>query len=231
MSISKRSGLTTSFEPTCDPWRLLRKRWLPGPRRGIRLVVHGSSGGKIHPCFYELMKDVQNLRGMDVHLEAITSGSVPSSKDCSVWLVPLFLLPGQHVRHDIPSIRRRLRNEGITTNLLPFLGSWLDWLLILKNFIKREALCGVPALIHHPLRPGVSRRYLRFLEKQLHIPIVSWNDWKEYEISSNLKFSPIPYALTPNSIPEDLIDEGGISSLLEIDSLRLALIHFLSLLP
>jgi sirohydrochlorin ferrochelatase len=80
--------------------------------------------------------------------------------------VPLFLLPGGHVRRDLPAIaaawaaRRPLRR-------LPFLGAWPAWqgalAAELDELAARSTAGEAPGLLHHPLEGRLPARYLAHL--------------------------------------------------------------------
>ena len=143
--------LTPAFEASSDPWRLLQKWRTRSKPRAIRLLVHGSADGQIHKILVDVIKQIRESRNALVEVELLTSGTFTDSSADSLWLVPLFLLPGKHVRHDIPLVRQRLSGQGVTVNLLPFLGSWPSWLSILNDFLqKNESNVARPVLLHHP---------------------------------------------------------------------------------
>jgi hypothetical protein len=80
-------------------------------------------------------------------------------------LVPLFLLPGSHVRRDVPQIAARCRRRGPLRHL-PFLGSWPSWQGALADelaSLKAEAEEG-PWLLHHPLEGPLGAAFLAHLE-------------------------------------------------------------------
>ena len=92
---------------------MLRKTNLLVSQRQIRLVVHGALKGQIDPIFCSLAEELGKQRNYPVQIEALTSSVMPEPQSCSVWLVPLLLLPGHHVCRDLPRIRRRLQSQGI----------------------------------------------------------------------------------------------------------------------
>ena len=222
--------LNTTFLEDKDPWRIIQNKSF-NPPRDLRLIVHGSSKGKIHPIMNYLVQQVHSIRGSSVELEALTEVKSKDSNSSSVWLVPLFLLPGEHVRNDIPKIYKRLKSEGIQTTLLPFIGSWPQWLIILQHLIHLESNTGKPVLLHHPINRSIGSTYLDYLNKRLKIPIIPWTDWQKVEYKSVDKLSPIPYALAPNKKTKGLRTSDSISSLLEIDFFLLGLIKMLVCLP
>ena len=199
--------------------------------RDLRLVVHGSEGGKVHPIVNYLVKEVEQIRGSSVELEILTQGKFQLSKSSSIWLIPLLLLPGKHVCDDLPVIVERLRKQGVKTNLLPFLGSWPYWLSILENLIDLESNIATPILLHHPLNNGMGKIFLNSIRKRLDIPIIPWTEWHRYKDQSKNNLSPIPYSLSPNKNTEGLREHDSISSLLEVRCFLLALIKMLVELP
>ena len=230
---SKRedSFFNTTFQANLNPWPLLPKSNSDDSPKDIHLVVHGSSGGRIHDLVSLIASTVSKERGCRVHVQALTGAYPPKTSLKSVWLVPLFLLPGTHVRYDIPQIRDRLRKQAVEATLLPFLGSWNALHVSLRAFIKSKSDFAPFALIHHPLRPGIASRYLFSLKKRLQIPIISWDHWKEFQSTSKKKYYPIPFALTPNRNTTDLFPSNGASSLLEIQLFRSQIIRVLRALP
>tara|TARA_B100000902_G_C26717127_1_gene624780 strand:+ start:123 stop:539 length:417 start_codon:yes stop_codon:yes gene_type:complete len=107
-------------------------------KRDIRLIIHGSKNGFVHPIMDIIINQVQKRRGKLVELEVLTKNSDQTSSSKFIWLVPLFLLPGNHVRIDVPLIRNRLKNELINSKLTPYIGSWNNWIHILVEMIKVE---------------------------------------------------------------------------------------------
>ena len=107
-------------------------------KRDIRLIIHGSKNGFVHPIIDIIINEVQKRRGKLVELEVLTENTYQASTSNFIWLVPLFLLPGTHVRKDVPLVRNRLKNELINTKLTPYIGSWNSWINIIIEFIKEE---------------------------------------------------------------------------------------------
>ena len=202
------------------------------PSRDLRLVIHGSAGGEVHHLFKYLVRKVQNLRGTHVDLEVLTQENPKASSSSSILLIPLFLLPGKHVLNDIPKIFRRLSNQGIDTQLVPFLGSWPYWISILKYFVNLKSHNEKPILLHHPINSGEDgNSYLENLNRILKIPIISWTQWHEFSDNSDRTYTPIPFALAPNKNTKRLRKSDSISSLLEIDLFMFTLIKILSIIP
>ena len=202
------------------------------PLRDLRLVIHGSSGGEVHPLFKYLVRQVQHLRGTNVDLEVLTQENQKASSSSSILLIPLFLLPGKHVMNDIPKIFRRLSIQGIDTQLVLFLGSWPYWISILKYFVNLKSHKEKSILLHHPINNGDNgNSYLKNLKRILKIPIITWTQWYEFSKNSETTYTPIPFALAPNKNTKGLRQTDSISSLLEIDLFLVNLIKILSIMP
>ena len=74
----------------------------------LLLVVHGRAGGVIPAELQVLARELEVGRGAPVEVEALMAGEPPAaprgSAAAPLALVPLFLLPGSHVRRDVPRI-------------------------------------------------------------------------------------------------------------------------------
>ena len=223
--------LTRSVPGASDPWPLLRKRGELSGGTALRLVIHGRSGGLISPCLQQIVDAVAERRTAPVELEVLTAEH-PSPVQCdSQWLVPLLLLPGSHARRDVPLIRERLKAEGVVVKSLPFLGAWDCWWGLMSCWIadvaaKHPSL----ALVHHPLRPGLSDRFLASIQGRFDLPVVPFDVWDQFAID-HPNVVPLPLSLAPNRMSEALRQAGGLPSLLENPQLRQGLIHCLALLP
>ncbi len=135
----------------------------------LLLVVHGRAGGVIPAELQDLARQLQEGRGAPVALEALTASEPPAppagSTAAPLLLVPLFLLPGSHVRRDVPQIAARCRQRG-PLRRLPFLGSWPSWqgaLAAELAALKAQAEAG-PWLLHHPLEGPLGAAFLAHLE-------------------------------------------------------------------
>jgi hypothetical protein len=135
----------------------------------LLLVVHGRAGGVIPAELQDLARQLEAGRGAPVVLEALTAGEPPAlpagSATAPLLLVPLFLLPGSHVRLDVPQIAARCRRRG-PLRRLPFLGSWPAWQGALADelaALKGQAEVG-PWLLHHPLEGPLGAAFLAHLE-------------------------------------------------------------------
>lgn len=154
-----------------------RVRGMPGIIASpLLLVVHGRAGGVIPAELQALARELEARRGAPVGLEALTAGEPPAVPRGSVAaplaLVPLFLLPGSHVRRDVPRIAERCRRGG-PVRRLPFLGAWPAWQRALAAELAALPVpvqaAGAPAqpapwLLHHPLEGPLAAAFLAHLE-------------------------------------------------------------------
>lgn len=166
--------------------RLLAESLDPAVRRRLQrrlrltplvLLVHGRSGGAIPAELLALAAELQERRGTPVLLQALTAEA--PSPDPQFWslaaraggfsLVPLLLLPGGHVRHDLPAIaaawRRCPQATGLRLRRLPFLGAWPAWQAALAAVLRRAAAAAdaPPRWLHHPLEGPLAARFLAHL--------------------------------------------------------------------
>ena len=199
----------------------------------LHLLVHGSRGGEIHPSLLSLVDQLKQHKNRSVSIEALTDDNPEQIYigNRSMFLVPLFLLPGSHVCFDVPKIFKRLQEEGQNIKLFPFLGSYMPWLSLIDDLITNQNSFVKPALIHHPVSSETSSAFLKSLENFLNIPLYSWSRWNQDTFKKEKKHLPIPYLLTPNKNVE--IDSQGqqLKSLLEIDIIHLGLVNILGNLP
>jgi len=135
----------------------------------LLLVVHGRAGGVIPAELQALAHQLEAGRGAPVGLEALTAGETAAlpvgSAAAPLVLVPLFLLPGSHVRRDVPRIAERCRQRG-PLRRLPFLGAWPAWQGVLAaELAALKGPAGVgPWLLHHPLEGPLGAAFLAHLE-------------------------------------------------------------------
>ena len=153
-----RPALLTLARQSLDPAvaaRLERRlrRLAPSP---LVLFVHGRSGGVLPPELVALAQELEERRGTPVILETLTGAEpppLPSPQASPTTLVPLFLLPGGHVRRDLPDRFCRWRAAG-PVRVLPFLGAWPAWQVSLAEEVKRLGAAkegATPLLVHHPV--------------------------------------------------------------------------------
>ncbi|AFY29567.1 CbiX/SirB N-terminal domain-containing protein [Cyanobium gracile] len=133
----------------------------------LLLVVHGRAGGVIPAELQVLARELEAGRGAPVGLEALTAALPPDapcgSAAAPLVLVPLFLLPGSHVRRDVPRIAERCRRRG-PVRRLPFLGAWAAWQRALAAELAALQGRPVPWLLHHPLEGPLGAAFLAHLE-------------------------------------------------------------------
>ena len=150
----------------------LRRRQGPS---SLLLLVHGRSGGEIPVELRELAVDLDSSRGAPVLVQALTAGDQEAAlaseltAGAALTLVPLLLLPGTHVRHDLPAIAARWRARlGPARRLwrLPFLGAWPRWQRLLAEVAAEAQRPERPVVWgHHPLEGPLAERYLAHLER------------------------------------------------------------------
>ncbi|MFM9089325.1 MAG: DNA mismatch repair protein MutS, partial [Cyanobium sp.] len=130
--------------------------------------IHGRAGGVVPPELIELAGELELRRGAPVHLETLTAPELPPlpvSSAALTTLVPLFHLPGGHVRHDVPQRVARWRAAGAVRRL-PFLGAWPAWQGALVEEVNRlpaPTKAATPLLVHHPVEGSLPQRYLSHL--------------------------------------------------------------------
>lgn len=164
-----RPALLSLADQPLDPAvsaRLARRlqRIAPSP---LVLLLHGRSGGVVPPELGALAAELQHRRGAPVLLEALTAEPppLPASPAEPTTVVPLFLLPGGHVRQDVPLRLARWRAAG-PVRVLPFLGAWPAWQRVLAAEVERLAGgrgAASPLLVHHPVEGSLPQRYLAHL--------------------------------------------------------------------
>lgn len=150
----------------------LERRLRARPACPLLLLVHGRSGGGIPDELRQLAGELEARRGAPVQLWALTAepASAPPRRDPgrpAPTLVPLLLLPGLHVRHDLPALQALLRREG-PLGRVPFLGAWPAWqrLLAEELLALRGEGTDLPLLLHHPLSGPLAGRFLAQLERR-----------------------------------------------------------------
>jgi len=215
----------------------LRRRLRRLPAAPLVLIVHGRAGGLLPPELVALARDLQDRRGAPVILEALTAAEpppIPMPPAALTTLVPLFLLPGGHVRKDLPARLVRWREAG-PVRLLPFLGAWPAWQGILRAEVERLAIAGEPGpplLLHHPVEGSLARRYLAHLadhcDARCH-PLAP--PVPEGEEAPALPREPaLPLVLAANRLSEGL-GAGLATPLLARPAVREGLLQLLEELP
>jgi len=242
--------------------RLLRQHLDPGVATRLRrrlqatplvLVVHGRQGGLIPAELQELAAAVQQRRGAPVLLQALTAPSPEG--DAAFWstaqraggisLVPLLLLPGGHVRVDVPAIaaswRVAMANVGpLTLERSPFLGAWPGWQHVLAAELQRLAAGRPCCWLHHPLTGPLPQRYLTHLEAVLACPGLATPYTAQLSDLGPLAQDPgvlVPLTLAPNRLSESLAQGlcgpgvDVLPPLLQLPAVRQFLISALEALP
>ncbi len=169
-------------------------------------MIHGRAGGEIPPAVESFAAEVAFRRGAPVTLEALSARPVtldpPGGR---LGLVPLLLLPGWHVRRDLPVIRRRLVGAGLVVRGHPFLGAWPAWVDHLRDWLAGVRRQGrQPALVHHPLDTALGRRYLGMLGRRLEVPLITTDDAQAYCGGDGEGRCLLPLALAPNRMTDAL---------------------------
>ncbi len=221
--------------------RRLQRRLAATPVQPLLLLVHGRSGGVLPAEFLDFAEELEQRRGAPVRLQALTAASPP---EAGPWLraaprltlVPLLLLPGGHVRQDVPAIAAHWRR--LTPLLrLPFLGAWPRWQEGLGGEV--QALAAAPAapgsqplLLHHPLTTPLAGRYLTRLEEvtggRAHATPYSAEHLAEFQLPPSAP--ALPLALAANRFTDRLGDRVG-PPLLQRPALRQLLLEELEALP
>lgn len=203
----------------------------------LLLVVHGRQGGVIPPVLQELAAELEQRRRAPVRLQALT-GEAPPARElrpaggAGVWLVPLLLLPGSHVRVDVPAIAAHWRASG-PVRRRPFLGAWPAWQQALAEELAGLGGEAEPLLLHHPLEGPLAARYLQWLERLCSSRCVaapySATDPADPTLPALLVGSAVvlPLALAANRLCERL----QLAPLLERPRLRQVLLRELEQLP
>jgi sirohydrochlorin ferrochelatase len=146
------------------------------PAAPLVLVVHGRAAGVVPEELETLAAELAQRRRSSVQLVALTACAAPQLPNAPAWVMPLFLLPGGHVRRDVPALVAAWCGEGRQLRRLPFLGAWPGWLEALAAELAEQMApvahggCGLasapPLLLHHPLDDPLAHRYLAVLARR-----------------------------------------------------------------
>jgi sirohydrochlorin ferrochelatase len=188
-------------------------------RSRLLLVVHGRAGGLIPPELITLAADLGERREAPVRLQALTAAAPPvfppAGSGALLILVPLFLLPGAHVRHDVPAIAARWRRWG-PVRRLPFLGAWPLWQRALAEEVAEAvaadstpsgtAIGARPRLLHHPLEGPLAARFLAHLQAitQAECHATPYSSTNPEEPSLAISGPVLPLALAANRLTDSL---------------------------
>ena len=234
----------------------------PDPHHGDRvlltplvLVVHGRSGGFIPRELGALAQELWERRGSPVLLQAFTAS--PPAVESDFWsaakqagglnVVPLLLLPGGHVRFDLPAIACHWRRAAaaqeagpLPLRRWPFLGAWPQWQRLLAVELAKAAGGGPCHWLHHPLEGPLAKRYLDHLAVVLGCQGVStpytaqgselgpWAQKTATVMPLTLAANRLTESLTQAQLPPGL---AVLPPLLELPTLRQFLISALEALP
>ena len=151
------------------------------------LLVHGRRGGEIPQELEDLAAELARRRGAPVLLQALTAAAPQAQPElwraaqraAAVTLVPLLLLPGGHVRTDLPMIaahwRAVARTQGVALRRRAFLGAWPAWQQALAAAFRRQRVkTGRRGMwLHHPLEGVLAGRFVAHLTRVLGAPALS----------------------------------------------------------
>jgi len=250
-----RSLLLTELDPAVRERLQRRLRCAP-----MVWIVHGRQGGVIPAELQTLALELASRRGAPVLLQALT-GEVPTAEDAfweaarragGITLVPLLLLPGGHVRGDVPRLaaawRRAARQRGLRLRRQPFLGGWPAWQHTLQvhfDALRTAAPSQQLIWLHHPLDGSLAGRYLQHLAAVLQAPPCRAPFGSPLEaLAETALAGPLllqPLTLAANRLSETLADavaqqqgSGPVvvqPPLLEQSGLRAGLLRALTSLP
>jgi len=223
------------FTPSSTPWR-----------QPLLLVVHGRAGGQLPAELVALAAELECRRGAPVRLQALSAAApaaVPAvasellQPGQVLGLVPLLLLPGGHVRHDLPAIVRHW-SAFARVQHWPFLGAWPRWQAALARELAGLAMQDArPLLLHHPLEGPLAARYLTTLERRTGAHCVATPYSAEHLAELKLTLAApalaapaLPLALAANRLTDQLAEQVG-PPLLQRPGLRQLLLAELEALP
>jgi len=193
------------------------ERRLHASLRPLVLVVHGRSGGEIPAELLGLASEVAERRRTPVQLVALSGGRQEPTPEVEaalrarggLRLVPLLLLPGGHVRHDLPAIAKHWRGFGPLARS-PFLGAWPEWQQLLASLVAEEAAQGRSLLwLHHPVSGHLPESYLVHLARcsgaaALATPYTADDPGAHLPRGAELVWQPL--ALAANRLTDSLRD-------------------------
>jgi sirohydrochlorin ferrochelatase len=216
----------------------LQRRLRALPASTLLLLVHGRADGFIAPDFRSLAAELEQRRGAPVRLRALTDPNPlrPEPLGDPLSLIPLFLLPGGHVRHDVPAIATALRRQG-PVRVLPFLGAWPCWQRALAFEVAQgTADRARPRLLHHPIAGPLAVRYLAHLERVTGATCIQTPEGYGdlVALAGNRCGGLIPLCLGASRLSEGLaplLGEAAAAPLLARPALREGLLRALEVLP
>ena len=219
----------------------LGRRLAATPAQPLLLVVHGRAGGQLPAELVALAAELECRRGAPVRLQALSAAAPAAATELLqpgqvLGLVPLLLLPGGHVRHDLPAIVRHW-SAFARVQHWPFLGAWPQWQGALANELAGLSLqncqpAARPLLLHHPLEGPLAARYLTTLERRTgaHCVATPYSADHLAELKLTLVAPALPLALAANRLTDQLAEQVG-PPLLQRSALRQLLLAELEALP
>ena len=215
----------------------LGRRLVVTPAQPLLLVVHGRAGGQLPAELVALAAELECRRGAPVRLQALSASAPPAATELLqpgqvLGLVPLLLLPGGHVRHDLPAIVRHWSAFGRVQHW-PFLGAWPRWQAALANELAELATQDArPLLLHHPLEGPLAARYLTSLERHTgaHCVATPYSADHLAQLKLTLAAPALALALAANRLTDQLAEKVG-PPLLQRPGLRQLLLAELEALP
>ncbi len=220
----------------------LERRLAATPAQPLLLVVHGRAGGQLPAELVALAAELECRRGAPVRLQALSAAAPPEATELLrpgqvLGLVPLLLLPGGHVRHDLPAIVRHWSAFGRVQHW-PFLGAWPRWQAALATELAGLATQDArPLLLHHPLEGPLAARYLTSLERRTgaHCVATPYSavhlaQLKLTLAAPALAAPALALALAANRLTDQLAEQVG-PPLLQRPGLRQLLLAELEALP
>jgi sirohydrochlorin ferrochelatase len=214
----------------------LERRLRRLPAAPLVLILHGRSGGRVPPELDDLALELGQRRGAPVLVEILTAPDpppIPVPRGAITTVVPLFLLPGSHVRRDVPARLRRWRADG-PVRALPFLGAWPAWQDILVTEVEHLAASADgsrPLLVHHPVEGSLARRYLHHLLARCGAPgLPLAPDRADGGALPHPSPPVLPLALAASRLTEGLGEGPGVP-LLARPRVRAGLLQLLEDLP
>jgi hypothetical protein len=219
----------------------LGRRLAATPVQPLLLVVHGRAGGQLPAELVALAAELECRRGAPVRLQALSAAPPPAATELLqpgqvLGLVPLLLLPGGHVRHDLPAIVRHW-SAFARVQHWPFLGAWPLWQAALAKELAGLAMqdcqpADRPLLLHHPLEGPLAARYLTSLERRTgaHCVATPYSADHLAQLKLTLAAPALALALAANRLTDQLAEQVG-PPLLQRPGLRQLLLAELEALP
>jgi sirohydrochlorin ferrochelatase len=220
----------------------------PAMASPLLLLVHGRAAGVVPGELMQLAAELTARRGAPVLLQALTAAGPPvegvrqalAGGADRLSLVPLMLLPGAHVRVDLPAIAafwRASLEPQVALWRLPFVGAWPSWQRALRAELVQLGpgtgeFSGAPLLLHHPIEGGLAARYLQHLARVTgaRCQATPYSAQQLAELQLTLTAPALPLALAANRLTDSLAEVVG-PPLLQRPRFRQLLLERLEALP